>query len=203
MRQKLYPLIVIVSAAASLLVAGLWLRERTSADKWFMQHIVPGKSQGVTYIQVTSVELSVENSWRPEFPGATPGELAWEIDSAGWQIEHTRTSGGLFYPGLRDAGHAGFAWFRYDTKLADRTGKVVGAETYRGLLLPIWALFVASMLPAALVIGRWSVGSWVGRRRRQSGRCERCGYDLRGGTGECPECGQSATARPAPPTAAA
>lgn len=60
----------------------------------------------------------------------------------------------------------------------------IGADM-RLVAVPLWAVAV----PPALV---WTLASATVRRRRRraaAGRCERCGYDLRGSAGRCPECG--------------
>lgn len=52
-------------------------------------------------------------------------------------------------------------------------------------------------LPLAYVAGVLTVPAWIqllrwllfGGRRFRRGCCQRCGYDLRGSTGACPECG--------------
>jgi hypothetical protein len=50
---------------------------------------------------------------------------------------------------------------------------------------PFWAL----CLPPAGVMA-WGLSRWRRQRRwRDSGRCRNCGYDLRGSSDACPECG--------------
>jgi hypothetical protein len=204
MRRKLLLLPVGAPFIVAVAFAVMWFRARTAGDKWFIQHVTPGKSLGVTHIQVTATKLAIENDWRPEFPGTAADQVAWEVEEAGWQVQHSRASEDeeIFLPVLRGGGGAGFAWYRHDTMFADRNGKVVGAETYRGLLIPLWAILAAGIAPGMFVGCRWSIRRWIGRRRQRSGRCRRCGYDLRGSAARCPECGL-AMAFTTPPTAAA
>lgn len=51
--------------------------------------------------------------------------------------------------------------------------------------IPFWALCLPLLVAAA-----WGVAAWRRQRERERpGRCRKCGYDLRGSTGTCPECG--------------
>lgn len=71
-----------------------------------------------------------------------------------------------------------------------------GSLVYGYLTLPHW-------FPIA-VTGAWPLLTLAlarplrRRRRMRRGLCVGCGYDLRGSTGPCPECGLGAVARPAP-----
>jgi hypothetical protein len=57
--------------------------------------------------------------------------------------------------------------------------------------VPWWLLVLASaVLPARAVFGIRAT-----RRRRATGRCLRCGYDLRASAGRCPECGTPITSK--------
>jgi hypothetical protein len=58
-----------------------------------------------------------------------------------------------------------------------------GGMTGYNIQLPLWSLFVLSLIPTAIV---W----YDDRRRSPAGHCMTCGYDLTGNTtGVCPECG--------------
>jgi hypothetical protein len=58
------------------------------------------------------------------------------------------------------------------------------------VVVPMWILAVPSAVLPALAAGRF-----VRRRSRSTtGRCDRCGYDLRATPGRCPECGKIAGA---------
>jgi hypothetical protein len=62
---------------------------------------------------------------------------------------------------------------------------------WAAIAIPYWAIAVAASALALVVFGP----KVLRRRRRNAGRCERCGYDLRATPGRCPECG----AAPEPP----
>ena len=55
----------------------------------------------------------------------------------------------------------------------------------RGVLMPIWLLFVVVAVPTAFC---W----WRDRPYVPPGHCRQCGYDLTGNvSGRCPECGEA------------
>ena len=53
------------------------------------------------------------------------------------------------------------------------------------IAVPHWPLAGLLLIP----IARHTLRAATARRRRKAGRCATCGYDLRGATGKCPECG--------------
>ncbi len=60
---------------------------------------------------------------------------------------------------------------------------------------PLWRGCIACtlMYGAGWMLVLCGPGAWKRARRRRKGMCVRCGYDLRGSTGVCPECGKDAT----------
>ena len=55
-----------------------------------------------------------------------------------------------------------------------------------------WVVALAALALPAGRGGAWAARKARGRNRRRTGRCVRCGYDLRGAGGPCPECGVEA-----------
>jgi len=56
--------------------------------------------------------------------------------------------------------------------------------------IPFWFVISATVLPATSFVRRVTQ-TIRARNRRRHGRCERCGYDLRGTPDRCPECGDA------------
>ena len=77
-------------------------------------------------------------------------------------------------------------------------GADYGLLRHQFITLPtkiLWGGLVMNAALYGLTIGAVLYGPGTVRRvcRRRRGACEGCGYDLRGGGGVCPECGQSAS----------
>ncbi|HET6246900.1 MAG TPA: hypothetical protein VFE47_04300 [Tepidisphaeraceae bacterium] len=59
----------------------------------------------------------------------------------------------------------------------------------RTAMIPYWFIFALTLaLPVKAGIG-WLYDGWRGKRRRNRGLCQNCGFDLRASAGRCPECG--------------
>jgi hypothetical protein len=67
----------------------------------------------------------------------------------------------------------GFGYFRSDSPRAHY------------LLAPLWALWTTASLPVLFVLVKAAKRTW----RSRSNLCVNCGYDLRGSSEKCPECG--------------
>jgi hypothetical protein len=65
------------------------------------------------------------------------------------------------------------------------SGNLVIKESFRSVFVPHWFLILVFALMPGRRIYRWAKV----RRRKKSGLCARCGYDMRGGGERCPECG--------------
>ena len=105
-------------------------------------------------------------------------------------FKHPKLIDRTLSPTMRRVGLAGFWWST--TVLLPRSYGVQRAELlnkqlwYLDLRVPLWAPFVLFVTCPTLVFLRGPLRRWRHRRR---GQCLECGYDLRGSTERCPECG--------------
>ena len=67
--------------------------------------------------------------------------------------------------------------------LGNAPGQLV-LSTYE-MIIPLWLLFLLFILPSLINVRR----SWRRYHRNRFGLCVTCGYDLRGSTVRCSECG--------------
>lgn len=97
---------------------------------------------------------------------------------AGFQMRDERWLGGLVrLTTWQEPGEAGRRW---------------------RLILPTLLLFAATAVMPTLWGMAWLLGFWRFLRLTTRGRCGRCGYDLRGGSERCPECGLPSLSLAAP-----
>ena len=178
---------VLLLPCAAVIVLWAWSYRTGVMVNWRNAEAVPGQpkllmidmrsvvaSRGYVAVQVTSVfsgyvdpqraaaDLAAAAAERPKLSTFPPTS----VNFAGYRVTHF--------------GVGRYAW-RFQG----------GMVFERWVLLPCWALLVASAAPVGL--GR--LAAWRRRRRTRrrldAGQCVRCGYDLRGSPGErCPECGQ-------------
>ena len=105
---------------------------------------------------------------RPATSDGTPGSAVVGMDDPHW-----------WWPG-----ETGFV--EMSSLIADEVVSPASGKLLWGVVLPLWMPATAS---GAVLVGLWVVGVHQ-RRRAMAGHCNRCGYDLSGIIGPCPECGR-------------
>ena len=182
MRRIARPILVGLSLLLCVIVCGLWIRSMSTTDAIDRTH--PAASRD-TITSLYSWRGSIVLERRAEAPAS------WNRKYAGWErrsfpAAHTWTS-----EYLRSArGAAGFDLLGFwvcPAGFVDASGLGTPVRASAWLFgVPDWAIvLLAALLPLSMM--RTHI---VRRRRISTGRCARCGYDLRGVSGRCPECGR-------------
>ena len=196
MKRRLLNLLTLVSLVAAAAVIALWVRDRdlfvftTGRRLWWV-----ACNGGAVHTRVTApwpkalsprwvTDNSSERVPVVEFPGpvSTFRFGRFELERA---VVYTRfDADGTPMSGAEYERHD---WKRSPAPQSPPLGDF-------GVRAPNWVLLaLAAALPAGRVVA--SLARARSRRSRaRRGLCPLCGYDLRGGTGTCPECGPVAPA---------
>jgi len=182
MRRTVRPILAGLSLLICVIVCWLWIRSMSTTDA--IDRTRPAESRD-SILSLYSWRGSIILERRAEAPAT------WNRKYAGWErrsfpAAHTWTS--EYLRSARDA--AGFHllgfWF-CPAGFIDASGLGTPVRASAWLFgIPDWAIaLLAALLPLSMIRARF-----VQRRRISAGRCAGCGYDLRGVSGRCPECGR-------------
>jgi hypothetical protein len=165
-----------------LLVAVAWLIRprgqrvdtcfhRTAGGQYYVASVYPGKVSFGRSTGTTSLLWLASAS--------PPRRVPWGHNSGragGWSSPSSRWN------------RLGFWHFPRSAWIVNENMEMV---TYEQWVVPKWFVLLVMAVPVAgLAAARFL------RRRRGSGLCPECGYDLRASPEQCPECGTMAAARP-------
>lgn len=118
----------------------------------------------------------------PPSPGAI--QQAKQTYGAMLTLQQANASAPTSGPAL----NAQAAGFMQLNMLYERQKRMLDRERYWELVFPLWLVPTVFSLPV-LLAGLLTL--LRGRRRIRQGLCPACGYDLRGSSDRCPECGKS------------
>lgn len=179
--------VVILSIALAIAAVAIW---RRSADTWDEIRLMPEQPNSATSsdFMVTSGVGSVSIDWDRDTPAPSHSERAAALRStAAYHWEHNSRPVNPYEktnPALRVFGYESRTAFLPGSKSFDARWSVQRTMAVRYYMV----ICLALLLPAwwcSLAVRRRLIRS----RRLRRGCCARCGYDLRGTPGQCPECG--------------
>ena len=183
MRRFVLSMIGVTSVLLAAAIAALWVRSQWAGDavRWSGPATIAGIDLREFHAVRTGDGLVC---WYTEYwrePAAKPSPLKYEREQP-YELRPYAS------PGL---GRLGFTYHNHfvadDENLLTLGQRVVCA--------PLWLPLALSLV----VPGHWMVRRAASRkrdRRRSSGLCPACGYDLRGTPEHCPECGLVPRAAP-------
>ena len=169
-------------ACVFLAVGGKWFRElelwqatlvplSTSSYQWHRRDLWVAEG-GFGFSDFQTLLPATDNVAR--FAGRSPPH--------GWQFD-TRDPGTRF----QTRPLTGLAPFRYDVDGYGPQSRTPGNDMFSARF-PLWPFILLFAIAPGRGVLRWCRGE----RDALKGCCRTCGYDLRFGTGRCPECGSAA-----------
>jgi hypothetical protein len=167
--------LTLLCLALFLAVVALWIR-----SYWVRDIVSFGRQRGNCQL-VQSILGRVH--WMTSLDGGCSGGFSHRADRLSSQAIW---NGGMSSYPITVEWHAGFVWQTYSRTHFTMVSATFPPVTthHRLVVIPYWAPGTLFGLP--LVV--WTMRRLL-RRRRQPGRCPRCGYDLRATPQRCPECG--------------
>ena len=167
-KRRLLNLLTLVSLLLGLGAGALWVRSYLRTDT-----VCVIRRPHMLYCETSRGTLAI--AWDTGIPPTSePVIRAAAANGWAWEVAPGRDR----YGGIRHT--FGFAWFH----------AAAGTTVERILHLPLAVVVLAAAcLPAARAASRRL-------KRRRTGACARCGYDLRATPDRCPECGTFAAAEP-------
>ena len=215
MRRKLFTLAAGVSAVLCVGVCVLWVRSFGRSDYYSARSSGSRRPAADQPYEVWSRERWIVSThgvlyaYRDDFEGGTDSATVAAIVSRresewGTSAAQDVAPGDLSRPsaGVHTRALLGWNWMwvwseRYaldSREPRENAGNPLGPSDDRirvvhsAALIPWWVVSP----PLAVLPALWLRRRLVARRRRATGRCLACGYDLRHSPEKCPECGSAA-----------
>jgi len=182
MRRRLFTFAAALSLLLCVAAIALWVRSYTGSDsvsrRWMTaadSHHIEHRGQQIQWT-LGQVRFLIQND-----TAFFPGQMTPDSANPHWSyFRYGAGHDGWEAPPAESIwNRLGFAAWEtgWSSSFADSHARVWAA--------PAWLLTVIlALLPAA-----WGWGAYRQRRRKQTGRCIACGYDLRASPDRCPECG--------------
>jgi hypothetical protein len=191
----LFNFAAVVSLLMCLATTVLWIRSYLVADQWFYEQYwdddswshrgqsdLQSGSGGIGYNRIVS-NYSLDVGWQElQKQDAHRMAVAGAVTGRNFYFFHTERP--LTYPDFRmRVNDDPWLGFKFGTLTTTRRTRLYAASVEA--IVPFWSV----VLTFAVVPFVWCLRWYARRRRKHSGACQACGYDLRATPERCPECG--------------